>query len=241
MFAVPPQNLKVLVLGDAGAGKTDAVRAVQRLVESRAPAAREPESHGGGCEITCIRQDVDGAEVVVQLWDISGAKAHVGTRSAFYRDFDAVMCVFDATNKQSFHNLVVWLFELCFFGAAPPSRVLFPTDGPLDVESGDACVKARVLGPGAPVLVLSHKDDGQARPAPALPRVRPSLLERVLGTVDLEAWRTAAASEEGHSTLNQTCKFLAGAPVVPLRQCGAEWTPFLRRALKQPRHGGGSP
>ena len=35
----------------------------------------------------------EALEVVVQLWDISGAKAHVGTRSAFYRDFDAVMCV----------------------------------------------------------------------------------------------------------------------------------------------------
>ena len=30
--------------------------------------------------------------------------------------------MFDSQNLQSYHNLVVWLFELCFFAAAPPSQ-----------------------------------------------------------------------------------------------------------------------
>lgn len=223
--AQPSRTVKVLVLGDAGAGKTTFVRALQRAADPRAAEPREPEKKGG-CEITCIRYDLGDDEVLVQLWDISGAKSHATTRTAFYRDFNAVVCVFDANNVQSFHNLVVWLFELCYFGAAPPSRMLFPVD--CDEETGDTNLSSCLLRPDSALLVVANKEG--PRPEPQAPAVRPSLLERLLGTQVLEMWRPAAETEAGQAMLARTVAFLATAPVVPLHRIDAHWTTFLRRA-----------
>ena len=58
----------------------------------------------------------------MQVWDIPGAEKFRTLSSIYFRDADAVILVFDVTNKESFDNLKNnWLGELA---AVAPDKML---------------------------------------------------------------------------------------------------------------------
>ncbi|XP_023387426.1 ras-related protein Rab-37 isoform X4 [Pteropus vampyrus] len=55
---------------------------------------------------------VDGARVKLQIWDTAGQERFRSVTHAYYRDAQALLLLYDITNKSSFDNIRAWLTEI---------------------------------------------------------------------------------------------------------------------------------
>jgi DnaJ family protein C protein 27 len=60
-----------------------------------------------------------GIEVKVNFWDLSGDPDFLDVRTEFYEDTQAMLLVYDVTNRTTFDNLSRWLNEAEKHGARP--------------------------------------------------------------------------------------------------------------------------
>ncbi|GFR69676.1 Ras-related protein Rab-21 [Elysia marginata] len=56
--------------------------------------------------------DVEGTKVKLQLWDTAGQERFRSITRAYYRDANALLLLYDVTNKNSFDNIRAWLGEI---------------------------------------------------------------------------------------------------------------------------------
>ena len=68
---------------------------------------------------------VDDEYVTLQIWDTAGQERFRGLGSAFYRDADCVVLVYDTTNKSTFDSLEYWRDNFFAIGI-PNDRESFP-------------------------------------------------------------------------------------------------------------------
>ena len=131
-FAVGALNARVLVLGDAGVGKTSLVHRVctgDILARSRWTV---------GCDVSAMAHRSPSSSrrvATVDFWDVGGSATYAAGRPLFLRallapsaadadvaqPLDAVLLVCDRTNPKSYHNLRRWRSEVASIapGAAP--------------------------------------------------------------------------------------------------------------------------
>merc|ERR1712227_531624 len=97
-------QVKVLVVGDSGVGKSQLVN----VLTSRYKSNQSKWTIGVNIEVAVhvYHPASDESTYLVELWDISGNQAHKNSRSVFYRDFHALICVHDLTNRKSLSNLM---------------------------------------------------------------------------------------------------------------------------------------
>lgn len=62
---------------------------------------------------------VDGNDVRVNFWDLSGHQEFFEIRNEFYKDAQGCVLVYDASSRESFEELDAWLAEAAKFGANP--------------------------------------------------------------------------------------------------------------------------
>uniref|UniRef100_A0A6U4WUR2 Uncharacterized protein n=1 Tax=Neobodo designis TaxID=312471 RepID=A0A6U4WUR2_NEODS len=67
---------------------------------------------------------VDGNDVRVNFWDMSGSPDFVEVRNEFYRDAQGALLVFDVTNSRTFAQLDHWHAEAVSHGAKDLSIVV---------------------------------------------------------------------------------------------------------------------
>ncbi|XP_006045257.1 ras-related protein Rab-37 isoform X1 [Bubalus kerabau] len=98
---------KVMLLGDSGVGKTCF------LIRFRDGAFLS------GTFIATVGIDfrnkvvtVDGVRVKLQIWDTAGQERFRSVTHAYYRDAQALLLLYDITNKSSFDNIRAWLTEI---------------------------------------------------------------------------------------------------------------------------------
>ncbi|MBV94812.1 Na(+)/H(+) exchange regulatory cofactor NHE-RF1, partial [Eschrichtius robustus] len=98
---------KVMLLGDSGVGKTCF------LIQFKDGAFLS------GTFIATVGIDfrnkvvtVDGMRVKLQIWDTAGQERFRSVTHAYYRDAQALLLLYDITNKSSFDNIRAWLTEI---------------------------------------------------------------------------------------------------------------------------------
>lgn len=62
---------------------------------------------------------VEGNDVRVNFWDLSGHPEFFEIRNEFYKDAQGCLLVYDCTNRESFDNCDTWMSEAAKFGASP--------------------------------------------------------------------------------------------------------------------------
>lgn len=98
---------KVMLLGDSAVGKTCI------LVRFKDGAFL-----GGnfiatvGIDFRNKVVDVDNLKVKLQIWDTAGQERFRSVTHAYYRDAQALLLLYDITNKPSFDNIRAWLTEI---------------------------------------------------------------------------------------------------------------------------------
>ncbi|XP_048653866.1 ras-related protein Rab-37 isoform X7 [Marmota marmota marmota] len=98
---------QVMLLGDSGVGKTCF------LIQFKDGAFLS------GTFIATVGIDfrnkvvtVDGVRVKLQIWDTAGQERFRSVTHAYYRDAQALLLLYDITNKSSFDNIRAWLTEI---------------------------------------------------------------------------------------------------------------------------------
>ena len=97
---------KILIVGDINTGKT-------AILDQFANA------HFDGAYISTIGIDFDvkvvnisdSVSVKLQVWDTCGQERFRALTRSYYRNADAVIIVYDITNKKSFQNAKIWITE----------------------------------------------------------------------------------------------------------------------------------
>lgn len=98
---------KVMLLGDSGVGKTCI------LVRFKDGAFLSGSFISTvGIDFRNKVVEVDGTKVKLQIWDTAGQERFRSVTHAYYRDANALLLLYDVTNKASFDNIRAWLTEI---------------------------------------------------------------------------------------------------------------------------------
>ena len=136
--------LKVVVVGDAGVGKSSLLRSW----------SGEPWQDGMkstvGVDFIVDTLDVEGKVVKLQMWDTAGQEKFRALRSSYYRGTHCALVVFDLTVQSSFAGVKRWADEVA---AAVPEETVFVLIGNKSdlpsarvVSTSDAEARATSLG-----------------------------------------------------------------------------------------------
>ena len=102
---LPFNQIQILILGDISVGKTSLVK---RFLEDVFTTER---SHTIGIDFST--KDIEIPEyketVKVKFWDTSGQESFQSITSAFYKQVDGIVILFDITNNDSFLNVDHWI------------------------------------------------------------------------------------------------------------------------------------
>jgi Ras-related protein Rab-7A len=99
------QMLKLLLLGDAGVGKTCLLNQfVNREFSIQYKATI-------GSYFSSKQLDIDGKFVTLQIWDTAGQERFQSLGPTFYRGTDCCILVYDITRPPSFENITKWRSE----------------------------------------------------------------------------------------------------------------------------------
>ncbi|KAK8866274.1 hypothetical protein M9Y10_009233 [Tritrichomonas musculus] len=99
------QMLKLLLLGDAGVGKTSLLNQfVNREFTAQYKATI-------GSDFSSKQLDIDGKFITLQIWDTAGQERFQSLGPTFYRGTDCCILVYDVTKPQSFENIKKWRNE----------------------------------------------------------------------------------------------------------------------------------
>ncbi|ROI47891.1 Ras-related protein Rab-33B [Anabarilius grahami] len=100
------RTCKIIVIGDAGVGKTCLTH---RFCTGQFPSRTEATI---GVDFREKVLDIEGEKVKVQLWDTAGQERFRKSMvQHYYRNVHGIVFVFDVTNPISFRNLPLWMDE----------------------------------------------------------------------------------------------------------------------------------
>jgi len=98
------RSIKLLVVGDSGAGKTCLIRkfVTDTYTECYTPTAGEPD-------ILVRTLFIDGENVTLDIWDTLGQERFLSLAPLHYRGADGAIIVFSLTDRSSFARIRVWI------------------------------------------------------------------------------------------------------------------------------------
>eukprot|EP00357_Protocruzia_adherens_P019859 CAMPEP_0115041080 /NCGR_PEP_ID=MMETSP0216-20121206/45295_1 /TAXON_ID=223996 /ORGANISM="Protocruzia adherens, Strain Boccale" /LENGTH=211 /DNA_ID=CAMNT_0002422611 /DNA_START=154 /DNA_END=789 /DNA_ORIENTATION=+ len=98
-------NFKILFLGNSGVGKTSLIhRFLYNSFEDEIPAT-------DGLNFEIQDATIDDRKIRLEFWDASGDSESTAITSLYFRGVDAVIIMYDCSDRQSFQELPRWLNE----------------------------------------------------------------------------------------------------------------------------------
>ena len=105
------ENIKVVLLGDSGVGKTCIIN---RYTEDKFDESSTPTQ---GVSYSQRILDIDNKNIILDLWDTAGQEKYRSLGRRFYKNAYIVCLVYDISSAQTFENLKnIWFEELKEFG-----------------------------------------------------------------------------------------------------------------------------
>ncbi|XP_075889948.1 ras-related protein Rab-26 [Nelusetta ayraudi] len=98
---------KVMLVGDSGVGKTCLL---VRFKDGAFLAGSFISTVG--IDFRNKVMNIDAVKVKLQIWDTAGQERFRSVTHAYYRDANALLLLYDVTNKASFDNIRAWLTEI---------------------------------------------------------------------------------------------------------------------------------
>ncbi len=228
---VPRETVRVLVVGDAGVGKTSLVHLL-----CRGEVAKKV-SYTVGAELDVAVHALPGKAVFVEYVDVGGSSAFEHSRRVWFRGFDGIIGVYDAANTNSRNNLDLWFREAVSLAGvdvlpwrAEPECLVLDLAVHLD---------RRLAGRRVPVLVVANKRDllrGAPPPAAAAEDVSVCSLDATpgVGGAKLAAFLAAVVRESEANSSNGGNASRGGAAeltpaTTPVKLGLGEISPFKKK------------
>jgi len=111
-------NLKVLVVGETGVGKSSLML---RYTDEKFMADILPTV---GLDFRVKVMELAGYSVKISIWDTAGQERFKNISSSYYRGAQGVVLVYDITERRTFNNLARWLTELERYGGEKMVKVV---------------------------------------------------------------------------------------------------------------------
>ncbi|KAI5187752.1 Ras-related protein Rab-13 [Nematocida homosporus] len=96
-------QLKLLIIGESGVGKTSIL---QRFIEN---VFKKGFTSTIGIDFRSKRIKVDGVEVELQIWDTAGQERFFSITKSYYRGSDGIFLTFDISSENSFRSTEKWM------------------------------------------------------------------------------------------------------------------------------------
>ena len=133
-------EVKVLVVGDSGSGKTCLLL---RLTEDCFPATYIATV---GVDVKVKIVEVEEKQIKLQIWDTAGQERYNSLAQSYYRTAEGVLIAFDCTDEASFNNVTKWLLQIQMLAEPDISKVLICTkcdrqDRAVSVQQGEALAR----------------------------------------------------------------------------------------------------
>jgi DnaJ family protein C protein 27 len=113
-----PTRIKIISIGSGGCGKSCLIK---RYCEERFVSKYIATI---GIDYGVKPVNIDGDDVRVNFWDMSGHPEFFEIRNEFYKDAQGCILVYDASSRESFEELDSWLNEATKYGANPRDVVI---------------------------------------------------------------------------------------------------------------------
>ncbi|CAD8191592.1 unnamed protein product [Paramecium pentaurelia] len=100
-------NYKIVVLGDAGVGKT--------FILNKYVKGQQPTNNSSTIGIEFATKTVtlsDGGKIQVQIWDTAGQERYRAITTNHFRGAGGALLVYDITKEKTFENLTRWMEDL---------------------------------------------------------------------------------------------------------------------------------
>jgi small GTP-binding protein len=104
----PQAEFKVVILGDSHIGKTSLVT---RFAEGYYRENSRPATLGGYF-VTKTIQSSENVHTKIQIWDTAGADSFRAMAPIFYKTASAIIICYDATRRDTFDGMRLWLDEV---------------------------------------------------------------------------------------------------------------------------------
>jgi Ras-related protein Rab-1A len=111
-------TFKLLVVGDAGVGKTCLItRFVDDVFSSTCKSTI-------GVDFKATSVEMDGKNVQLQVWDTAGQERFRALTTSYYRGAHGVILVYDVTDPNSFEHLSSWMKDVDLYSGEEVVRLL---------------------------------------------------------------------------------------------------------------------
>jgi GTP-binding nuclear protein Ran len=107
-------QLKVIILGDSGVGKTAFVK---RLSTGKFISYYSPTI---GAELTTVSVESNIGDIVFDLWEFSGYQKYSRITDKFWSEVHGCLVMFDSNDQNSYEGLVNWINRIKRVDAAIP-------------------------------------------------------------------------------------------------------------------------
>ena len=97
-----PEEIKVILIGDSGVGKTNLINTSIGLEFEE---GKRPTISGSFMEKLI---EIDNKKYSLNLWDTAGQEAYRGVTKLFFKGSEIVILVYDITSHESFVSLEEW-------------------------------------------------------------------------------------------------------------------------------------
>ena len=114
---------KILLLGDSGVGKSSIIL---RYIENN---FSQNLMNSIGVDFKLKNIEVKGKKVKLQVWDTAGQERFRTITTSYYKGAQAIIVVFDITDRDSFEHVKNWMADVDKFAK----------DGVLRILSGNKC------------------------------------------------------------------------------------------------------
>ncbi|XP_046555484.1 ras-related protein Rab-13-like [Haliotis rubra] len=110
--------VKIVGIGSTAVGKTCLIK---HFCESKFNTGYQPTV---GVDYGFKIHEVEGTDLRVHLWDLSGSTEYMDVRNELYGGTDAMFLAYDVTNAASFETLDSWIREVKKYSSGTPEIVI---------------------------------------------------------------------------------------------------------------------
>ena len=100
------KNFKIILIGDSCVGKSSILNS---LIYNVVPDNAQPTV---GIDYASKMINIDNMTIKLSIWDTAGQERFKSLITVYYRGVDAVIMIYDITNRQTFENIDYWMSEV---------------------------------------------------------------------------------------------------------------------------------